>query len=583
MVTRRMFLSVAPGLALVGSWDGELRGGTNHGWNVDTRATPSIHTVADWRIQHTIDVSKDGIATVSTELSGDEIPRVVSLNRKHSTNVEILDGKDALTAGGGPFYRWDTSTQTAIEYAAELGHMNTSFVGSRSVSFRGRELMLVKNWDGGRDAVPKNRLVTINPPDDWSVASPGIERGTNTYELAPDAWHHDMIKEFFAVGDFTVRTASVDGAELRLVALPAAEPPDMDELESVLANVLPVVADLFGDTVTYPRLGIIGPIEINGGVAGGTGNSHSFSVTDTTAPETAEIYNDRGMSVHVHELTHTFHRFSSPHWHQEGQAVYVAKLGLFEAGEISEDTFKSVFQNRIEKGGNQPKDALPSESASKQGGMIYAGLDMDVRARTDGAEDVGSYLSRVNDQRSDRNAPPTISREDSIEALREITGVDYTPFFERFVDTPDYPRNVLGDRFSLTDPVTTWGFDFEIASVDAEETTIQEGEEGTVSATIRNASEYWGTDYVDLVVDDEVVDSEKIALDPGATGTVEFVDSFERPGEYSIDVDGASAPAVSVEGRSLVPGQAGFGVGSAAAAIAGATGYLLYREGADEP
>jgi len=84
------------------------------------------------------------------------------------------------------------------------------------------------------------------------------------------------------------------------------------------------------------------------------------------------------------------------------------------------------------------------------------------------------------------------------------------------------------------------------------ETTLNRGENLSVSATVENTDEQAGTYNASLVVDGTAVQWENGTLDGGDSTSVSFVTAFDSTGEYSVTVDELSAGQVTVTGETRI-------------------------------
>lgn len=502
------------------------------------------HDKADWMIHYTVDVAKDGRATISLTLQGSEIPGWVRFRKQRTKDMEVRNGQEALSEGDYSF-KWDTSVTKTVEYAVQLGHLklvNTQMaVLDESVIFRDRELGPVGSWEGGMDALPTEHRLTFDPPTGWSVISPGREVDSDTYDIYPSIRIDNAIRDLFAVGNFSVETKTVGGSEIRATELPSADGPSVSEALSLMAKAQPAIEEFFGEQSTYPKAAVIVPTEVHPG--GGFARDNSFVVSDNRP-----LYDvDSGFSHVIHELAHTWQRFGSPPWQVEGPIGWHPIRTLYEIGEISEAEMRQMLQSRGTKSGSREGDpiTLPANgSRHRKGAAVAAALDIDIRARTDGTADIDAFVSRINDQRFDPDY--RIDRDEELAALEDVTGVDYTEFFDRFVDGDEYPMAVLADDFSVDSPATVWGSGFQLSAFEVSPSEVRPGDPVTVTVDVTNLGDASGRSTVQLYVDDRAVESRAVNLDPDETTTVEFELSFDDPGRRLIRVNERSATSVTV-------------------------------------
>jgi hypothetical protein len=100
---------------------------------------------------------------------------------------------------------------------------------------------------------------------------------------------------------------------------------------------------------------------------------------------------------------------------------------------------------------------------------------------------------------------------------------------------------------------------FEVSDVDPETATIDEGRSLAVTATVSNTGGEAGSQEIELVIDADSLDGERLSLDPGESGTVSLsatgLPEFD-PGEYDYVVlteDDSRAGTLTIEASLDVP------------------------------
>lgn len=88
---------------------------------------------------------------------------------------------------------------------------------------------------------------------------------------------------------------------------------------------------------------------------------------------------------------------------------------------------------------------------------------------------------------------------------------------------------------------------FEVTEATPSDTSIGEGETVDVTATVENTGRAEGTLTLSLRVDDEIVDSQSVSVDAGASRSVTFTRTFDTIGVYELSVNNVSAGEVRVE------------------------------------
>ncbi|USZ68512.1 PKD domain-containing protein [Halorussus salilacus] len=159
--------------------------------------------------------------------------------------------------------------------------------------------------------------------------------------------------------------------------------------------------------------------------------------------------------------------------------------------------------------------------------------------------------------------------------------------FERQLDPGTHEVGVGGERVgsvTVADPEP----DIGVADLSLSDSTIEEGQQVEITATVENSGTAAGEREVGLTLFGERLDTETVELDAGETTEVTFVQRIDAPGSYEPAVGDRSAE-LEVEGGSDgngesdsdgdgdidTPGVPGFGVGAAVAALLAAT--LLAR------
>ncbi|MFP9061847.1 right-handed parallel beta-helix repeat-containing protein [Natrialbaceae archaeon A-chndr2] len=89
--------------------------------------------------------------------------------------------------------------------------------------------------------------------------------------------------------------------------------------------------------------------------------------------------------------------------------------------------------------------------------------------------------------------------------------------------------------------------DITVVDHSASETTLSVGEAVTFEATVQNDGGATGNYSVEIEVDDAVVATESVSVEPGAETEVTISYTFETTGEYALAVDGVDAGTAVVE------------------------------------
>lgn len=561
----------------------------------------------DWVPHYTVEIEKEGVATVEITVEGTEIPRDIGLGTGSSDQYTTLQGEDALEEREWGLL-WTPAINDTVTHEVPLGNYRAgnvvAEVSDDAVFTVVNELVAPTGWAGGVDALPEVHRFTINPPDGWTAAFSGDEVGTNTYEVNPRLPLDQYPRELIAVGDFDVRTREVSGTGIRGVSLPSADGVDVEDALDLWADALPHFEYYYQDAA-FPKLGVIVPTPE--GRRGGQAREHSFVVTDNLP---LMERGTRTLSTVAAELGRTFQRHDQPRWYLDGTNNWINQLlVLYEADRISEDELREHLQIAATEGGKYVGEPYETrldeiEDARWMALPMLAALDMDVRARTNGEADYSDLLARTQDPRGCDSY--TVEREALLTALVDITGVAYVEFFERFIDGWDYPEVVLSEAFSVSNPRTVdFGPALKYASVDLSPEQPGVGEPMTVTGRLENVGSAEWESTVEFRVDGTAVGTRDVELAAGQAEIVTFEHIFEAPGpsvlaldrcpvgEVSVTPDttptetAASPTATATEGPTPTatesPVQPGLGVLQALGGLGGLT-VLLFgrRSGADD-
>lgn len=410
----------------------------------------------DWMVDTVAEIEPDGSAMVTKTVSGSELPAEgVELGRNDSEVRDILRGSDELETSGGDHsvYIWEPSDGDQVSFRVQLGVMHRdgkNGVFNDGVLLGTKELVPLSTRSGPTsNNRPTTQRYEILPPEGWNVAAPGHNTGENTYELEPLVAQETAPDEYLAVGEFEVAERRVDGTIVRAAVLPGTSPPHTaSEVAEFLAEITPTLHDQFGrhGSEELPRLGLVTPA---GYETGGTARGHSF-----IANERRGFYNvGEGRSLYAHEYTHTFQQHhSSTGFFSEGILSYLQNLILLDAGVISVSEFRELFRRwvttpRLQLGG--PILTPATDDIYHKAAAVFAALDLDIRARTDGNANITDFIIAVNNQpfNGDDEYSYGISHREALAALNEITGHDYTAFFDLYVTGDAYPVEVLADNY----------------------------------------------------------------------------------------------------------------------------------------
>lgn len=451
-----LLLSSVAGVGVAAPTDGGTRGSNDAG-DLRTGAAANTTTDAqrgDWRPHDTIGVRRNGTATVTTRLEGPDAPSELWLYFDRGELLSVADGSEGLERNER-YFDWDVSEAEQVSFRVRLG------VQTRPVNtgtFDGAVLFALSEVapvNGGErfGSLPAAHRFTVEAPEGWSVAAPGRQVGPNTYEVFPQVTPDTFPREMVPVGNFDVATRAVGDSEIRVATVPSVEPGfSSAEAADFLAEVTPALADIYGTEIEYGRMLAITPEGFENGALA----RHHSVIVSARSP----LYDvNTSRSVYAHEMAHTYQRFRGANRHSEGQASYVQTLALYEAGITDESEYRRMLQTWITTPRAEVGDPVQSAAAGSvyfKRAAVYAALDADSRARTDGEHDSSDFIAATADQsdQGDRDSYERrfdVLRSGELRVLEGLTGKNYTSFYERFVDGPEIPDELLGSDFSLSE------------------------------------------------------------------------------------------------------------------------------------
>lgn len=410
---------------------------------------PQSSQTSNYTVHQTLNIEKNGTVTVRLEVTGTEIPNELYLRWVYANaKPTILEGKQYLTATSHESFIWNTSH--SVTYQLNLSETTPLFqfprgFTSKAVWFSQRNLLTVKS---SSISTPSAFRVTIHPPEGWNGTAPGKQIDDDTYELpARKNTHYFTPRDIYAVGDFQVYTTERAGTEYRVAHVPSANPPPSpaDHLE-LLASAGTVLGNQIGVDAAYGRFGLVvpdGPAHTGSAQA----RSHSYVVSETERGNPINLRKG-GESIYVHEIAHTYLTFGGPEWISEGAATYLEPYILYKTGYISSEAYKRTLSD-MASDYQGAKRILPASNHYEGGAVAIAALDLDIRARTNGKKNVTDFFAKVFDQ----SYAGYISANESITALKSLTGADYSDFLLNRVHSPSKFTAIARADYTLSDGV----------------------------------------------------------------------------------------------------------------------------------
>lgn len=531
-------------------------------------------------------------------------------NTNNEENLEIVEGGNALE-DNGTIDVWDIQAAQTVGYNLNVALQETSNTGvfEQSIVADLTELVQPLTWKGGVDSLPRTRRWTINPPDGWSVGFPGEKVDDNTYELTPQiSAHRSSQYELFAVGNFDVIERNMGTSKMRIVTLPSADPhPSIQEVIDLFADTTPELENVFDYKDRFPQLAILTHSGDPFG-SGGVAQENSFITTDDQ-----QLFDPQN-STYVHEQAHTYQAFAwcsgdcqehlHRYWYSEGVANYVEAYVPYRVGWLDEDEMVSMLQATADSNGAW--DGTVSDSPHGRGSVVTAALDMDIRARTNGEHKIDSFLGPIMNQRApEADSRILIEDSEALTVLYEITGVDYTDFYNRYVHGTEFSKGYYENQFSFDNPSSVDFAAIKYPSIEISEDELFVDEELTFTVEIINVGTRTASRTIAFTLGGQTVATQDLEFGPEQSTSVTFEHTFTDPGTYQLSVDEVTIDTLVVKKQATptptptpTPTKTaspttpqptstgtsptaeadspGFGVMTALAGIGSAVGYYLY-------
>lgn len=410
-------------------------------------------------------------------------------------------------------------------YAFELS-VRTSFLDASHGYINGTSVFLFV--DGHLDA---SGHLNIQPYKDWKKISTGLEY---TGELGGYTYpHYDMLVDCpIEIGNHLEFTFDAAGVK-HTVAMYGEGNYDIEALKEDMTRIIEACTNVFGFNPNKEYVFIIHNIEDGGG-----GLEHLNSTTLQVNRWTYEGRKYLGfLSLVAHEYFHLWNVkrirpkelgpfdyenevYTSLLWIMEGFTSYYDELLLLRAGFYTPDQYLKKIGSSVTSIENQPGNrVLPLSEASldawiklyrpnensynttisyyTKGAVVAAMLDMKIIAATKGQkslDDVLVYLYKEYYEKQSRG----FTEEEAKAALQAISGVDFTEFFQLYINgTEQIPYSVFAEAIGVDVAMYQAQKDIPYLGV----STKEDKGHLTVGLVIRNTSAH----HSGLNVNDEII------------------------------------------------------------------------------
>jgi len=321
--------------------------------------------------------------------------------------------------------------------------------------------------------------VAINAPQGWKTAT-GLEASATVPNvfLAPD--YDTLVDSPFEIGIHRVLAYEVDGIPHEIAIwgeIPEGTVVSDDQLLADFAAITRTQREIFG---RFPYKRYVFLTHIGPGMGGGT--EHLNSTIIQTKPENftdkSRYHNFLGLVSH--ELFHTWNvkqfrpaglkpydyqreNYTTLLWVAEGTTSYYDELlclraGVFETKHYLESLGKTIdaelarpgrslqsleessFDAWIKFNRATPDAVNSTVSFYSKGALVSLMLDARIRTLTSGAGSLDDVMRTLSGRFP--HTAPGYTTADVLDAIRYVTGEDFTPFFNDFVrGTADLPIN----------------------------------------------------------------------------------------------------------------------------------------------
>lgn len=346
--------------------------------------------------------------------------------------------------------------------------------------------------------------------------------------------------EMAYLGPYEERTRTAHGQTLRLVVPEAAS----------LATTPGAVLDSLAAASDRLRVGerddsvfvVAAPQTLRWGARGLAGDDDAWVVADEALTQPDNPW--------LHEYLHTRQSFTTTdrtRWLTEATATYYGALLTLEQDLVDFERFRGF----LAEGTEPPEDdaVLASPATWRgladylKGGLVYGGLDLQIRDRTDATRSGTTLLERLN---SDEGR---LTETDLVEAVRALGGDGTVEFLGRYTTTRSTPTpwgartharvfDADPPRFAYDLDRSTVRLEGPYRTVTGLPDTVVVGETVTVPATVRNVGGVAGEYTADLRVAGTRVASTSGRLEPGTTAELALSYEFQDPGIVEVSLGG---------------------------------------------
>lgn len=236
-------------------------------------------------------------------------------------------------------------------------------------------------------------------------------------------------------------------------------------------------------------------------------------------------------------------------WVKEGGAEFYSGLALFAAGEWGPSRVQRFFdgiEDDYEEGELDETVYGPGQDpAYTKGALVVARMDERIRDRSNATRDLGTVLSAMNRDAAEASGSLTVTNDIFQQRLEEITGGDWSTFFDDYVDgDDDHPG---GYTF---DPTGT----FQLSDLAVAPDPVVAGASMTISANVTNTGTAAENRTFRFFVDGAVAGNATVDLEAGGSARINATTTAPPPGSVRVEVGTLSRLVDVLAPADLVPG-----------------------------
>lgn len=422
---------------------------------------------------------------------------------------------------------WTSDGQISAQTLEGEGH--TSYVGEDFAVIKSGDMVPGIRYSYRGDAPQFATDLYVQGPSDWQVKGPWPD-GDESFRL-----DRPLPRGFVAAGPgLEEGTLGEDGNTYRIVRVDDAR--EDDTTERILLEARSFLGGIYGETA-HEQFIVVAPSPM---FRGGLGS-----------PAGVFLHDDADANVVAHEMVHAYQgfRFSrSPGeatvWLAEGTAVTHGVLLEVASDVKTREEARNFLQERHRQA--EENDAVDlttavygsgnEQAAYTKGAVVVTALDDRIREATGNQYTLSDAIRDLNRRGNEDDGfeahcggSPCLTTSELVSIVRDVTGYDAGPFFDRYVFDAEVPD--LGSVFPGQVAIRVLGTD---------PSPPVAGEAFEVEAQLTNLDTDRTSVDVPVEVDGETRGRLAATLDAGATATARAqVEALER-GSYQLAIQGAS-------------------------------------------